>query len=63
MKIGKRKIKRIVNIIKTKPKKFMLKKNQATVVLPKEQLKPVLKRRSAYYNKEYEKEKALLGWK
>jgi hypothetical protein len=53
---------RLVNIIKTKPKKFLLKRDRATIVLPTKKQKPIL-RRSELFNKEYEKEKSLLGWK
>ena len=64
--MGKRKvrIKKIINVIKYKPKKAInIKRDRATVVIPKESTKPILKQRSRYYTNEYEKEKSLLGWK
>ena len=60
--MNKRTENKIINIIKTKPKKFLLKKNKATIVIPTKPVKPIL-RKSELFNKEYEKEKALLGWK
>lgn len=59
----KSRITRIINIIKSKPKKTMFKRERATIIIPKEELKPILKRRSKYFTNEYEKEKNLLGWK
>lgn len=62
----KRKVNRIVNIVKTKPKKFLLKRDRATIdlkKLPTVPKKPLLSQHSKYFKNEYEKEKALLGWK
>lgn len=58
----KSRITRIINIIKTKPKKELFKIQRATIVLSNKPVKPIL-RRSEIFNKEYEKEKKLLGWK
>ena len=45
-----------------KPKKFLLKRERATIRLPTKKVKPIL-RKSEIFENEYEKEKALLGWK
>lgn len=55
-------ITRLINIIKSKPKKTIFKRERATIVLNNKPIKPIL-RRSEIFDKEYEKEKSLLGWK
>ena len=52
---------KLINIIKIKPKN-LFKRNRATIVLPKNKVKPIL-RKSEIFENEYEKEKNLLGWK
>ena len=61
-KRNKLRVQGIINIIKTQPKKTLFKRERATIVLPVKKAQPVL-RRSEIFNKEYEKEKNLLGWK
>jgi hypothetical protein len=62
-KTKKSKIKiNLINILKSKPKKFILNTNKATVIIPKVKPKPIL-RRSEIFENEYEKEKNILGWK
>ena len=58
----KRKRKKLIDIIKIKPKKFILERDRATIVLSKKKVKPIL-RKSEIFENEYEKEKSLLGWK
>jgi hypothetical protein len=45
-----------------KAKKFILDRKQAIIVIKQREYKPIL-RSSEIFNKEYEKEKNLLGWK
>jgi len=58
----KSRITRIINIIKTKPKKDLFKRERATIILNNKPVKPIL-RRSELFDKEYEKEKNVLSWK
>lgn len=55
------KIKKLINIIKIKPKEFKEGK-RATIIIKKVKPKPML-RRSEMFENEYEKEKNILGWK
>ena len=54
--------KKLGNIVKIQPKKFILERNQATITLPKIEAKHILGRSELFEN-EYEKERNLLGWK
>lgn len=55
-------INKLINVIKTSTKKDLFKRSRATIVLNNKPVKPIL-RKSEIFEKEYEKEKNLLGWK
>jgi len=66
----KKKKKKIINlegltkeVLRVKPNKFLFRRSSGTISIPKEEFEPILKRRSRYFSDEYEKEKAILGWK
>lgn len=56
------KLNRLTKVIKLQPKKILFSKNKAVIVIPKREIKPIL-RRSEIFEKEYEREKNILSWK